>query len=309
MEERTSIRIATRQSPLALWQAQWVAQQLQQQHPWLTVKWVPIKTQGDQDLQLSLDQVTQGGLFVQALEEALLKQQADLAVHSVKDLPMNEPDGLCWTTFGEREDAREALIAYEPTNNIAALPLRARVGTSSRLRQRQLAHLRPDLVLKPLRGDITSRLQCWQDGEYEALILAVAGLKRLGLAADIQSYLPGEQMLTAPGQGALGVQSRDDDQWIQTLIAPRVQADVQACVLAERAVLRELAFDTTLAIGAYAQPQDNGWLRLHARIVLVTGEPIQGIIEGSWDFAENLGQQLAKQLYQQESLGDSLRCG
>lgn len=293
---RKKIIIATRQSPLALWQSRFIAQQLQCFDSRLMIQLAPIATQGDRDLHLPLDQATQRGLFVAALEQELLAQRADMAVHSVKDLPIAELPGLTFSTFGGREVAQEALISHQGSP-LEALPPQARVGTSSRLRQQQLAYHRPDLTLKALRGNVTSRLQQWLQGDYDALILAVAGLKRLGLQRYISAYLSLDTWLPAPGQGALAVQYRTEDHEIQALVAHFTELETEACVTAERAVLQRCSTEG-LAVGAYAHPQGAG-LQLHAVVIAAHGERCTGSLSGPWALAGSIGGQLAETLLAQ----------
>jgi hydroxymethylbilane synthase len=293
---RKKITITTRRSPLALWQSQFVAQQLQSYDSGLMIQLIPIDTQGDQDLRLPLDKVTQRGLFVEALEQELLAERADIAVHAVKDLPIAEVPGLTVSTFGCREEPREALIAHRATT-LEALPAQARIGTSSRLRQWQLAYHRPDLMLKALRGDVTSRLKQWLQGDYDALILAVAGLKRLGLQQHITAYLSLDTLLPAAGQGALGVQYRTEDQEIRALVAHFIQVETEACVLAERTLLQHFGAGG-IAVGAYAQPQGRE-LQLRAVVISERGERLTGTLSGPWVLAASIGVQLAEMLLAQ----------
>jgi hydroxymethylbilane synthase len=294
------IIVATRQSPLALWQSRFVAQQLQRYDSRLIIQLAPIATQGDRDLHLPLDQATQRGLFVEALEQELLARRADIAVHSVKDLPVADLPGLTFSTFGCREEAGEALISHQ-LSTLEALPPRARVGTSSQLRQQQLAYHRPDVILKALRGNVTSRLQQWRQGEYDALILAVAGLKRLGLQKYISAYLPLDTLLPAPGQGALAVQYRTEDHEIQALVSHFNELETSACVVAERAVLRRFSMEGP-AVGAYAHPQGPG-LQLRAVVISAQGERFSGSLTAPWDRAALIGWQLAETLLAQLAQG------
>ncbi|EPL6456850.1 MULTISPECIES: hydroxymethylbilane synthase [Providencia] len=261
MTSTNIVRIATRKSPLALWQAHFVKDKLEQLHPNLQVELVPMVTKGDIILDTPLAKVGGKGLFVKELELALLEGRADIAVHSMKDVPVEFPEGLGLVTICEREDPRDAFVSNQ-YDNIDALPKGSVVGTSSLRRQCQLRELRPDLVIRDLRGNVGTRLSKLDNGEYDAIILAVAGLKRLGLEARIRTALEPEQCLPAVGQGAVGIECRLDDAVTRDLLAALNDTDTSICVLAERAMNMRLEGGCQVPIGSYAIWQDDKiWLR------------------------------------------------
>lgn len=289
------LRIATRQSPLALWQAQYVKQRLGEYHPDLRVELVPMVTRGDVILDTPLAKVGGKGLFVKELELALLEGRADIAVHSMKDVPVAFPEGLGLVTICEREDPRDAFVS-ERYSSLNDLPAGAIVGTSSLRRQCQLAALRPDLVIRSLRGNVGTRLSKLDNGEYDAIILAVAGLKRLGLASRIREALPPEVSLPAVGQGAVGIECRMADAQTQALLAPLHDRETATRIIAERAMNTRLEGGCQVPIGSYAE-LDNGALWLRALV----GEPdgsqiIRGERCGTPEQAEAMGIDLADEL-------------
>jgi len=249
---KNQLIIATRESPLALKQANWVKIHLEAIHPDLKVKLLGMTTQADRMLTISLSKVGGKGLFVKELEEALLDARADIAVHSVKDMPMELPVGLCMPIVCDREDPRDVFISDQFTS-LAQLPEGAAVGTSSLRRHCQLLAIRPDLTIIPLRGNVNTRLDRLEKGEFAALILAAAGLKRLGLQNRFHSYLSIEQMLPAVGQGALGIECRVYDQEIHELITPLNHDATQICVTTERAMCKHLGGGCQLPVGSYAE--------------------------------------------------------
>lgn len=291
------IRIATRKSALALWQAEFVKAQLEHFHPGLQVELVPMSTQGDKILDTPLAKIGGKGLFVKELEAAMLEGRADIAVHSMKDVPVEFPEGLQLQTICEREDPRDAFVS----NNFATLadlPSGAVVGTSSLRRQCQLKAQRPDLVIRDLRGNVNTRLAKLDAGEYDAIILAAAGLIRLGFEARIRTHLPVEQSLPANGQGAVGIECRSDDANIQALLAPLEHLPTRQAVLAERAMNRRLQGGCQVPIGAFAVHQgDELWLR--GLVGALDGQQIlHAQVRGLAADAEALGLQLAEQLLQ-----------
>lgn len=298
MTHSTPIRIATRKSPLALWQAYYVKEALQQAHPGLEVELVTMVTKGDVILDTPLAKVGGKGLFVKELEVAMLEGRADLAVHSMKDVPVDFPPGLGLVTICEREDPRDAFVSnhYE---NIEQLPQGAVVGTCSLRRQCQLKAYRPDLVIKELRGNVGTRLSKLDAGEYDAIILAAAGLKRLELQERIRSFIEPEQSLPAVGQGAVGIECRTDDERILELLAPLNHVETADRVKCERAMNLTLQGGCQVPIGSYALLEgDQIWLRA------LVGEPdgshiVRGEIRGPRTDAEALGVQLAQQLLSQ----------
>ncbi len=294
----TPIRIATRQSPLALWQANYVKDALMAAHPGLQVELVTIVTRGDVILDTPLAKVGGKGLFVKELEIAMLEGRADLAVHSMKDVPVDFPDGLGLVTICEREDPRDAFVSNTYAK-IEDLPSGAIVGTCSLRRQCQLKAARPDLVIKELRGNVGTRLSKLDAGEYDAIILAAAGLKRLELESRIRSFIEPEQSLPAVGQGAVGIECRVDDQRVRALLAPLNHADTADRVRCERAMNLTLQGGCQVPIGSYALLEgDHIWLRA------LVGEPdgsqiVRGEIRGPRTQAEQLGITLAEQLLSQ----------
>ncbi|KYN86542.1 porphobilinogen deaminase [Vibrio cidicii] len=298
MTHSTPIRIATRKSPLALWQAYYVKEALQQAHPGLEVELVTMVTKGDVILDTPLAKVGGKGLFVKELEVAMLEGRADLAVHSMKDVPVDFPSGLGLVTICEREDPRDAFVSnhYE---NIEQLPQGAVVGTCSLRRQCQLKAHRPDLVIKELRGNVGTRLSKLDAGEYDAIILAAAGLKRLELQERIRSFIEPEQSLPAVGQGAVGIECRTDDERMLELLAPLNHVETADRVKCERAMNLTLQGGCQVPIGSYALLEgDQIWLRA------LVGEPdgshiVRGEIRGPRTDAEALGVQLAQQLLSQ----------
>ena len=271
MLEKT-LKIATRQSPLALWQANYVKNRLQQLYPDLTIELVPMVTKGDVILDSPLAKIGGKGLFVKELENALLNKEADIAVHSMKDVPMQFPEGLGLAVICQREDPRDAFVSHS-YRTFAELPQGAVVGTSSLRRQCQLKALRPDLDIRSLRGNVGTRLSKLDNGDYDAIILASAGLIRLGLADRIASFIDVEQSLPAAGQGAVGIECRTDDVQVQALLAPLADAETTYCVRAERAMNNHLQGGCQVPIGGYAVLQQ-GQLYLRALVGDIDGSRI-----------------------------------
>ncbi len=294
MAART-LKIATRKSPLALWQANFVKDRLEVLHPDLQVELVPMSTQGDKILDTPLAKVGGKGLFVKELETAMLEGRADIAVHSMKDVPVEFPDGLGLHTICEREDPRDAFVSNH-FNQIDELPQGAVVGTSSLRRQCQLRAARPDLVIRDLRGNVNTRLAKLDAGEYDAIILAAAGLKRLEMAHRIAAFIEPEQSLPANGQGAVGIECRLDDHELHALLAPLEHPETRIRVLTERAMNRALQGGCQVPIGAYALVQgEEVWLRG------LVGSPdgarvIRDEIRGPLAEGEALGHTLAQRL-------------
>lgn len=290
MAART-LRIATRKSPLALWQANFVKDRLEALHPDLQVELVPMSTQGDKILDTPLAKVGGKGLFVKELETAMLEGRADIAVHSMKDVPVEFPDGLGLHTICEREDPRDAFVSNH-FNQIDELPQGAVVGTSSLRRQCQLRAARPDLVIRDLRGNVNTRLAKLDAGEYDAIILAAAGLKRLEMAHRIAAFIEPEQSLPANGQGAVGIECRLDDHELHALLAPLEHPETRIRVLTERAMNRALQGGCQVPIGAYALVQgEEVWLR--------------GLV-GSPDGARVIRDEIRGPLAEGEALGNTL---
>lgn len=258
------VRIATRKSPLALWQAEFVKAELERLHAGLQVELLAMTTKGDKILDAPLAKVGGKGLFVKELEAAMLEQRADIAVHSMKDVPMEFPQGLMLSTICQREDPRDAFVSNAYAS-LEGLPEGSRVGTSSLRRQCQLKAYRPDLQILDLRGNVNTRLRKLDEGEYDAIILASAGLLRLEMADRIRQRIPVEASLPAGGQGAVGIEIRSDDQRLKELLAPLHHAESADCVLAERAMNRRLEGGCQVPIACFAvlegEQQDQLWLR------------------------------------------------
>jgi hydroxymethylbilane synthase len=243
------LRLGTRSSPLARWQAEWVAARLSALG--VTVELVPITTQGDVKSG-PLGQIGGMGLFTKELQRALLDEQIDLAVHSLKDLPTEPVAGLALAAVPERESTADVLLSAKATS-LETLPKGARVGTGSLRRKAQLLHVRPDLVIEDIRGNVETRVRKLDEGEFDAIVLAEAGLKRLGLADRITQVLPRSIILPAVGQGALGIESRDDDEATRRLVAPLDHVDTHQAVLAERTLLLSLRAGCLAPVGAFAE--------------------------------------------------------
>ncbi|MDP2227168.1 MAG: hydroxymethylbilane synthase [Moraxellaceae bacterium] len=289
------LRIATRKSPLALWQAEHVRTELLRLHPGLAVELVTFTTQGDKILDTPLAKIGGKGLFVKELEVALLDGRADIAVHSMKDVPMAFPEGLGLVAIGERENPCDAFVSNRFAS-IETLPEGAIVGTSSLRRQCQLRHLRPDLVIRDLRGNVNTRLAKLDAGDYDALILASAGLRRLGFHDRIRADITPEVSLPAVGQGALGIEARQGDSRTAALVAPLNHAISAARVSAERAMNRRLQGGCQVPIAGYAEWQD-GELYLRALVGSVDGrEILRDEIRGAAADAEALGTALGERL-------------
>ncbi|RKZ81276.1 MAG: hydroxymethylbilane synthase [Gammaproteobacteria bacterium] len=297
MTNRT-VKIATRKSPLALWQAEYVREALIALHPDLQVELVRMSTQGDKILDVPLAKVGGKGLFVKELEQGMLAGDADIAVHSMKDVPVDFPEGLHLPVVCQREDPRDAFVSNQ-YQSIDKLPHGAKVGTSSLRRECQLRTSRPDLEVLPLRGNVNTRLAKLDAGDYDAIILAAAGLKRLGFDDRIRSSLTPEQSLPAIGQGAVGIETRINDDEINALIAPLRCPETWIVVTAERALNKRLAGGCQVPIAGYAV-LNNGeiWLRG------LVGRPdgtlmLRSEVSGKAEDAEALGIQLAEDLLSQ----------
>ena len=289
------LRIATRRSRLALWQAEHVKGRLQALHAGLAVELLPLSTRGDELLEVRLDKVGGKGLFVKELESALEDGRADLAVHSMKDVPAQLPPGFRLAAILEREDARDAFVSLRHAS-LDALPQRSRVGTSSLRRAAQVAERHPGLQLLTLRGNVETRLAKLDRGEYEAILLAAAGLKRLGLGARIRGLRPLEESLPAPGQAALGIECLARRADLGRLLAPLEHAASSACVRAERAVSLALGGSCTIPLGAYAELA-GGQLRLRALVAAPDGRRVARVdCAGAPSDPEALGARAAEQL-------------
>lgn len=292
------IRIATRKSALALWQAEYVKFALQQAHPALQVELVPMTTKGDRILDAPLAKVGGKGLFIKELEVAMQQGKADIAVHSMKDVPVEFPAGFSIHAICEREDPRDAFVS-NTYDSIASLPQGAIVGTSSLRRQCQLRHHRPDLNIKDLRGNVNTRLAKLDAGEYDAIILAAAGLLRLKMPERIKASIEPQESLPAVGQGAVGIECRDDDAELIALLQPLHHIATATCVRAERALNATLQGGCQVPIGSFAELQNNQlWLR--GLVGAVDGNKILfSQLSGPCENAEQIGIQVANALLEQ----------
>ena len=296
------ITIATRKSPLALWQAEFIKAELERLHPGLRVDLLPMTTKGDVILDSPLSKIGGKGLFVKELERALLSGEADIAVHSMKDVPMHFPEGLCLGPICERHDPRDAFVSNHYAN-IDALPQGAVIGTSSLRRQCQLQKYRPDLQVKSLRGNVNTRLAKMDAGEFDAIILAVSGLERIGLGDRIRDRISPEVSLPACGQGALGIELRSNDHVSASLVAPLHHEPTAYCVMAERAMNTRLNGGCQVPIAGFAE-LNGGHLQLRGLVGSVDGRQI--LHAGGNDIpvaAEALGQRVADSLLQQGAAG------
>jgi hydroxymethylbilane synthase len=299
MTEKTKlVRIATRKSALALWQAEFVKAQLEHFHDDVRVELVPMSTQGDIILDTPLAKIGGKGLFVKELEQAMLDGRADIAVHSMKDVPVEFPDDLELHTICEREDPRDAFVSNNFAN-IDALPQGAIVGTSSLRRQCQIRAMRPDLEIRDLRGNVNTRLAKLDSGQYDAIILAAAGLIRLEMGERIRDFIEPEVSLPANGQGAVGIECRIDDTVTKALLAPLEHNETRIRVNAERAMNRHLEGGCQVPIGAYALVEGEQ-VHLRGLVGAIDGsEILRDEISGHVDDAEKLGVELAKKLLAQ----------
>jgi len=289
----TTLRIATRKSPLALWQSEHVADALRAAHPGLAVELVPMSTRGDEVLDRSLAAIGGKGLFLKELEIAMLRGEADCAVHSLKDVPMELEPGFALPAILQRADYADAFVSNR-FGDIAALPQGAVVGTSSLRRQAQLRALRPDLQLRDLRGNVNTRLARLDAGDYDAIVLACAGLQRLGFDARIRSRLQAPDWLPAPAQGAIAIECRDDDAGIIALCAAPDHADTRRCVEAERAMNRTLHGSCHVPVAAFATLEGER-LQLHGLVGSAEdGRIVRTQAEGT--SAEALGREVAQTL-------------
>lgn len=298
LEFMKTLKIATRQSPLALWQAEYIRARLQELHPDLTVELVKFVTQGDKILDTPLAKIGGKGLFVKELEAALLDGRADLAVHSMKDVPMALPEGLTLAVICEREDPLDAFVSNQ-FEKFADLPQGAKVGTSSLRRKSQILKQRPDLQIIDLRGNVGTRLAKLDDGQYDAIILASAGLKRLGLSERIRHCLTPDISLPAVGQGALGLECRAADSEVLSLIQPLLHQETDVCVRAERAFNAYLEGGCQVPIAGYATLQ-NGQIHIEGRVGSVDGQTLlRAELTDEASNAQQLGENLARNLLDQ----------
>lgn len=292
------LRIATRKSQLALWQAKFIKQQLQKNFPDLNIDLIPIHTHADKHLDTPLFKIGGKGLFVKELEEALLNNDADIAVHSVKDVPSVLPVGLELAVFCKRADPRDTFISKKFTS-LCSMPLGATVGTSSLRRQCQIAKLRPDIHLESLRGNVDTRMTKIQNGLYDGIILAAAGLERLGLSNAIQEYFSTDVIIPAMGQGAIGIECRSDDVEIKKIILQLDDLMTRQCVEAERAMNKEFGGNCQTPVAGYAHIEGDQ-LYLQGMV----GKPDGSLLlyaKGSGPFgdSETIGKTVAEKLFNQ----------
>ena len=292
---KNKIVIGTRSSKLALWQADYVADALQKEYPGLSVEKKLMVTKGDRVLDAPLAKIGGKGLFTKELETAMLAGDIDIAVHSLKDMPTELPGGLLISAVTKRMDAGDALVSHR-FPSLRELPRGARVGTSSLRRKAQLLHARPDLDLRDLRGNVNTRLRKLDEGEFDAIVLAVAGLKRLGFADRIAEVLPQSIVLPAVGQGALAVETREEDAEIRDVIAFLNDADTMSCTKAERAFLARVEGGCQVPVGVYATMKGGG-LTVEAVIASLDGKQFfRDVTKGPREEAEHLGTLLAEKL-------------
>ena len=293
--ERSTIVLGARGSKLAVQQSEWVQARLRELAPEVTVTLRRIQTSGDKVLDVPLAKIGGKGLFVKEIEEALLAGEIDLAVHSMKDVPTQLPQGLAILCTPQREDPRDALISRTGCL-FKDLLHGATIGTSSLRRQAQFLHARPDLKIEILRGNLDTRLRKLRDGHYDAIVLAVAGLRRLGWTHEITEYLDPQISLPAIGQGALGIEGRSDDVFVRSLLDRLDHASTRVAVLAERAMLDRLEGGCQVPIAAHATVS-GVQLRLEGLVASVDGkEMIRDVVEGTIEHAGEVGRQLAERL-------------
>jgi hydroxymethylbilane synthase len=301
MKKKNRIYIGTRGSKLALWQAEWVKSEIQHLHSEIEISLIKIKTTGDMILDVPLAKIGGKGLFVKEIEEAILRHKVDMAVHSMKDVPTELPEGLHLAAICRREDPRDALITKVQSSEFKVqsykdLPHGATVGTSSLRRLCQLRNIRPDLKIAQLRGNLDTRIRKLDEGQFDAIIVAVAGVKRLGLAYRITEILEPEICLPAIGQGAIGIECRVNDKVINTILGDLNHQETSISVRAERALLRRLGGGCQVPIAAYARIKD-GRVIMDGLVGSITGERvINGHAEGKLEDYERLGTNLAEDL-------------
>lgn len=294
--EKKTLRIGTRASQLALWQANWVKSELEKKHPGLEVTLTKIKTQGDKILDVPLAMVGGKGLFVKEIEEAMLRGEIDIAVHSMKDVPTFFPEGLALRCITEREDPRDIVVLRPGFKSFRDLPQGARIGTSSLRRKAMLLHLRPDFQMVDIRGNVETRIRKLTEDNLDAVVLAAAGMHRLGFTEQIGEYLSTDVSLPAIGQGALGIESRIADAEINTLIDFFNHPETAAAVKGERAVLRRLEGGCQVPIGAYGEVKA-GQLTLTGLVASIDGAKLlQKTLVCAPEEAEKTGISLADDL-------------
>lgn len=292
---KNQIIIGTRGSKLALWQADYIEQRLREEYPGLSVTQKRVTTKGDRILDVPLAKIGGKGLFTKELEEEMLSGGIDLAVHSLKDMPAKVPDGLVIAAVTKRLDPGDALVSNR-FSSFEELPKGARVGTSSLRRRAQILCARPDLEMLDLRGNVNTRLRKLDEGEYDAIVLAVAGLKRLGFADRIRQVLPREMVLPAVGQGALAIETREDDKETRDMLAFLRDDDTICCTEAERSFLARVEGGCQVPVGVYATAEGDG-LKVEAVIASLDGQRFyRGDVNGTRRDAAKLGENLAEKL-------------
>ncbi len=290
--------IASRESALAMWQAEHIRDRLRALYPQTDVSILGMTTQGDQILDVTLSKIGGKGLFVKELETALENGSADIAVHSLKDVPMHLPEGFVLACIGKREDPRDAFVSNHHAN-LEGLPTGSIVGTSSLRRESQLRARFPHLKIEPLRGNVQTRLRKLDEGQYAAIILAAAGLKRLGLGDRIRAFISSEDSLPAVGQGALGIEIRENRPELEALLHPLHDAETAACVFAERAMSRALAGSCQVPLGGFAEVQGDK-LRMRGFVASPDGSKmLRAEQTGSVAEPEKLGNAIADELLKQ----------
>lgn len=290
------IRLGTRSSPLALWQAEFVRDQLKTSHPKVCVELVKISTLGDRDRNSPLAAVGGMGLFTKEIQKALLEQTIDIAVHSLKDLPTSQPDGLTLGAIPERESITDSLISPK-YQTLANLPQGARLGTSSLRRKAQVLNIRPDLQVEPIRGNVETRMKRATEGDLDAVILATAGLNRLKYSEIVTAELAPPDYLTAVGQGALGVECRSDDSEVLSLLESLNDNATRCSVLAERHLLRLLEGGCMIPLAAWGRTESHGQLTLTGHVFSADGSrKIGAEATGPLSDPEAVGKQVADQL-------------
>ena len=293
---RKKIIIGTRSSKLALWQADYIMERLQQQYPDVEIEKCLMTTKGDKILDAPLAKIGGKGLFTKELETAMLEGEIDIAVHSLKDMPVVVPEGLVITAITERENPGDALVSNK-YNSFAELPEGAKIGTSSLRRKAQLLHARPDFNIQDLRGNVNTRLQKLESENFDAIILAAAGLKRLGFSDRIKEELPKTMCLPAVGQGALAVETREDDTELREMLAFLDDKETRACTITERAFLATVEGGCQVPVGGYAISPKPGMVKAEAVIDYLDGSKLyRDSIEGPALEGVKLGRELANKL-------------
>ena len=288
--------IGTRSSQLALWQADYVISRLQEKYPELKIEKRLMTTKGDRVLDAPLAKIGGKGLFTKELENAMLSGDIDIAVHSLKDMPVVVPEGLIITAITSREDPGDALVSPE-YKIFAALPAGAKVGTSSLRRKAQLLHARPDLDIRDLRGNVNTRLKKLEEEGFDGIILAAAGLKRLGFTDRITDILPKSMVLPAVGQGALAIEAREDAKEIREMLDFLDDKETRACTEAERAFLATVEGGCQVPVGVYALPDEEGGLKVEGVIASLDGARLyRDAVQGPAADCMKLGRQLAEKL-------------